>query len=92
MWSYFEALGILKKDFKYDDQLYMWWKPKKGRMDRYLRPLYEDMHAWELVEYAENIKEEVEIYVNHLVRFDIHLMKLQIIMFNKSHNCPKRVF
>jgi len=24
IWSYFEALGILKKDFKYDGELYMW--------------------------------------------------------------------
>jgi len=67
MWSYFEALGILKKDFKYDGELYMWWKPKKGRMDRDLRPLCEDRHALELAEYAENINEEVEIYVDHLV-------------------------
>ena len=67
MWSYFEALGILKKDFKYDGELYMWWKPKKGRMDRDLRPLCEDKHALELAKYAENINEEVEIYVDHLV-------------------------
>jgi len=67
MWSYFEALGILKKDFKYDGELYMWWKLKKGIMDRYLRPLCEDRHALELAEYAENRNEEVEIYVDHLV-------------------------
>jgi len=24
IWSYFEALSILKKDFKYDGELYMW--------------------------------------------------------------------
>ena len=67
MWSYFKALGILKKDFKYDGELYMWWKPKKGRMDRDLRPLCDDRHALELAEYAENKNEEVEIYVEHVV-------------------------
>ena len=67
MWSYFEALGILKKDFKYDGELYMWWKPKKGRMDRDLRPLCDDRHALELAEYAENKNEEVEIYVEPVV-------------------------
>jgi len=63
MWSYFEALGILKKDFKYDGELYMWWKPKKGRRDKDLRPLCEDMNALELAKYDK----EVEIYVDHLV-------------------------
>jgi len=37
IWSYFEALGIVKKDFKYDGQMYIRWKSKKGRMDIYLR-------------------------------------------------------
>jgi len=45
MWSYFKALGIMKKDFKYDGHVNLWWKPKKGRMDRDLNALSEDRHA-----------------------------------------------
>jgi len=47
----------------------MWWKPKKGRIDRDLRPLTKDRHALQLAKYAENKKEEVEIYVDHLVDY-----------------------
>jgi len=63
MWSYFEALGILKgilkKGFKYDGHVYMWWKPKKGRMDGDLRPLTEDRHALQLAKYVENKKKRL---------------------------------
>jgi len=66
-WSYFEALSILKDEFKYDGMVKLWWKPKRGRMDRDLRPLVTDKDALELSGYAENRKEEVQIYVEHVV-------------------------
>lgn len=45
----------------------MWWKPKRGSMNRDLRPLAVNRNALQLSEYAENKKEEVEIYVEHVV-------------------------
>jgi len=37
-WSYFEAFSILKEEFKYDGMVKLWWKPKRGRMDKDLKP------------------------------------------------------
>jgi len=66
-WSYFEALSILKDEFKYDGMVKLWWKLKRGRMDRDLRPLVTDKDALDLSGYAESRKEEVQIYVEHVV-------------------------
>jgi len=44
----------------------MWWKPKRGKMDRDLRPLTVDKDALQLSN-AKYKKEEVKIYVEHLV-------------------------
>jgi len=49
----------------------LWWKPSKkiDNMDKILKPLNLDSHAMELAMYAENTKEEVNIYVDHIVNF-----------------------
>jgi len=51
MWSYSKALGIVR-EFKYDGEVKVWWKPKKGRMDKDLRQMSVDMDALELANYA----------------------------------------
>jgi len=66
-WSYFDALSILKEEFKYDGAMKLWWKPKSGRMDRDLRPFVTDNDALQLCAYADKKKEEVQIYVEHVV-------------------------
>jgi len=55
--SYFEALSILKEEFKYDEAMKLWWKPKRGRMDRDLRPFVSDNDALQLCACAERKKE-----------------------------------
>jgi len=47
----------------------LWWKPIKkiGSTDKILKPLILNSHAMELAMYAENTKEEVDIYVDHVV-------------------------
>ena len=55
-WSYFEVLSILKEEFKYDGTIKLWWKPKKGRMDRDLSPFVSDNGALQFCAYAKKIK------------------------------------
>jgi len=66
-WSYFEALSILKEEFKYDGAMKLWWKPKRVRMDRDLRPFVSDNDTLQLCACAETKKKEVQIYVEHVV-------------------------
>ena len=56
-WSFFEAIGILKEDFRYGDQpLRLWWK---GSDDEY-KEITIDSHALELSNYV--IATEVELF------------------------------
>ncbi|KAG2380905.1 uncharacterized protein HKW66_Vig0202780 [Vigna angularis] len=64
-WSYFEAVGIVKK-FKYDADFKLWWKGSKQKLMNNLRILSDDKEALYLANYAEENKEEVEIYVQHV--------------------------
>lgn len=64
-WSYFEALGILKKEFGCSGNLKLWWKSAKGSFEHGLKEIYMDKHALELANYAINNKCEVKIYVEH---------------------------
>lgn len=50
MCSYFDALGIMR-EFKYDGDFNLWWKPKKDRMDGDLRELTINREALELDNY-----------------------------------------
>ncbi|WVZ16542.1 hypothetical protein V8G54_009524 [Vigna mungo] len=64
-WSYFEAIGIVK-DFKYDADFKLWWKGSKQRLMNNIRLLSDDMEALYLANYAEETKEEIDMYVEHV--------------------------
>ena len=66
MWSYFEAVNIVK-EFKYVGEFKLWWKPIKGSINRDLKLLVLDKDAMELATYAEQSKDEVDIYVEHTI-------------------------
>ncbi|WVY98174.1 hypothetical protein V8G54_030325 [Vigna mungo] len=64
-WSYFEAIGIVK-DFKYDADFKLWWKGSKQRMMNNIILLSNDMEEMYLANYAEETKEEIDMYVEHV--------------------------
>ncbi|KAG2384779.1 uncharacterized protein HKW66_Vig0118710 [Vigna angularis] len=64
-WSYFEAVGIVK-EFKYDADFKLWWKGSKQKLMNNLKIPSDDKEALYLANYAEENKEEVEIYVQHV--------------------------
>jgi len=64
-WSYFEALGILK-EFKYAGDVKLWWKGSKEKLLNNLRTLNDDKDAMALAFFAEETKQEVDIYVQHV--------------------------
>ena len=66
MWSYFEAVNIVK-EFKYVGEFKLWWKPNKGSIDKDLQLLVLDKDAIELATYAEQSRDEVDIYVEHTI-------------------------
>ena len=51
IWSYFEAVNIVKK-FKYVGQFKIWWKPSKGSINKDLKLLVLDKDVMELATYA----------------------------------------
>ena len=59
-WSYFEALGIVK-EFKYGDDVKLWWKGSKEKLLNNLQMLNDDKEAMALANFAEETKEEVDI-------------------------------
>jgi len=64
-WSYFEALVIVK-EFKYAREVKLWWKGSKQKLLNNLWLLNDDHEALALAKYAEDRKEEVDIYVQHV--------------------------
>lgn len=66
MRSYFEAVNIIR-EFRYAGELKLWWKPSKGSMDKDLKLLILDKDAMKLANYAEKSRDEVDIYVEHII-------------------------
>ncbi|WVY91036.1 hypothetical protein V8G54_036550 [Vigna mungo] len=64
-WSYFEAIGIVT-EFKYDADFKLWWKGSKQTQMNSIRLLSNDMEALYLARYAEETKEEIDMYVQHV--------------------------
>ncbi|WVZ21257.1 hypothetical protein V8G54_008579 [Vigna mungo] len=65
-WSYFEALGIIKEEFKYAADFKLWWKGSREIMMNNVRLLSDDRDAMNLAKYAEETEDMVEIYVQHV--------------------------
>ncbi|WVY93826.1 hypothetical protein V8G54_032914 [Vigna mungo] len=65
-WSYFEALGIIKEQFKYAADFKLWWKGSREIMMNNVRLLSDDRDAMNLAKYAEETEDIVEIYVQHV--------------------------
>ncbi|XP_017438358.1 uncharacterized protein LOC108344423 [Vigna angularis] len=57
MWSYFEAVGFVRK-FKYDADFKLWWKESKQKAMNNLRILKDDSEAMLLANYAEENNDE----------------------------------
>jgi len=57
-WSYFEAPMIVK-EFNYNFEVKLWWKSKKGRMNKDLKQLCLDRDATKVNNYAEYRKKKV---------------------------------
>ena len=64
-WLFFEALGIVK-EFKYGGDVKLWWKGSKKSLLNNLRLLSDDKEVIVLANFAEESKEEVHIYVQHV--------------------------
>ncbi|WVZ07385.1 hypothetical protein V8G54_020731 [Vigna mungo] len=65
-WSYFEALGIIKEEFKYAADFKLWWKGSGEIMMNNVRLLSDDNDAMDLAKYAEETEDMVKIYVQHV--------------------------
>ncbi|WVZ13613.1 hypothetical protein V8G54_011179 [Vigna mungo] len=65
-WSYFEALGIIKEQFKYAADFKLWWKGSREIMMNNVRLLSDCRDAMNLAKYAEETEDMVEIYVQHV--------------------------
>ena len=66
MLSYFEDANIVK-EFKYIGEFKLWWKPNKESIDRDMKLLLQDKDSMELATYAEQNRDEVDIYVVHTI-------------------------
>ncbi|KAJ1430880.1 hypothetical protein SESBI_07471 [Sesbania bispinosa] len=77
-WSYFEAVGLLI-DLGYMDKVKMSWK-EKGASFNTLKPLSVDEDAMELSAHVVLRKCEVEIYVEHSVRFTENVHKVPLLL------------
>ncbi|CAJ1962087.1 unnamed protein product [Sphenostylis stenocarpa] len=74
MWSYFKVVGIVN-EFKYVGQFKLWWKSSTRTLDKDLKLFSLDKDAIELANYAEESKDEPNIYVEHIVN-EMHNIEL----------------
>ncbi|WVY93030.1 hypothetical protein V8G54_032118 [Vigna mungo] len=58
-WSYFEALGIIKEQFKYGADFKLWWKGSREIKMNNVRLLSDDRDAMNLAKYAEETEDMV---------------------------------
>ncbi|WVZ06131.1 hypothetical protein V8G54_019477 [Vigna mungo] len=65
-WSYFEAVEIIKEQFKYGADSKVWWKGSREIMMNNVRLLSDDKDSMNLAKYAEETEDMVEIYVQHV--------------------------